>query len=162
MAGKGVKYRLFILVIFALAVAGCDSSVVGGEGGGGAIGGTPPSSTVYYGLLVDFQRSSYTVGQSFQLADLSVILVDSDGGRKVLGSGYSVYVIEDTGRPDAVSNPVTNSGYRFDTAGEKAIQVKYIDVSLQSNDLTVQYLVNVESDDAAGSQSSGIVVIWET
>ena len=148
MAGKSGKYRFILLIITAFAVAGCDPSM-------GMIGGGLSSSSTYGGLLVDYSRSTYNVGQFFYQTDLKVYAIDHDGGRQILSSSvYEIRIIEDPTRPAVVSPPVTDSGYQFTTSGEKAVQVRY-------NILSIQYRVDVLPSGSDSNMNSGIVVTWE-
>ena len=146
MAGKS-GITVLILVIAAFAAAGCSFPV-------GNIGGSPPRSGAYDGLLVEYTRSSYNVGQSFLPGHLQAFTTDRSGVKQPLSAGaYSIVVIENPARPAVVSPPVTASGYQFTTAGEKAIQVRY-------NNLQVQYRIDVLPSGSETSQTSGIVIVW--
>ena len=157
MAGKSGKFTVFLLVITALAVAGCSSPV-------GTIGHSVPRAGVYDGLLVKYKRYTYNVGQVFVPAtDLEVYLINRDGTQKSLTTAdYDVYVIEDVST--GVLTPVPVAGYTFTTptpatpGKEKAIQVQHKD----HKDYKVQYRIVVQPSGSEVSQVSGMVKVeWD-
>ena len=147
MAGKSGTFTVLILVI-AFAVAGC-SSPAGGIGPQDV-----PSASVYEGLVVEYKRPSYYIGESFKRDDLTAISVKSDGTRQLLQTGtYQIVVIEDLNKPQEES-PVPSTRYEFKSTGAKAIRVKY------NNVLSVQYRITVLAPGNNGGQASGITLKW--
>jgi len=153
VTGKSRIYRLIILAIAALAVAGC-SPPLGGIGGSGDRGGgiTIPNAD---DLEVEYPPT-YTVGDYFTRNDLRVFPV-SNGERAsapLPNSAYDVSIIEDPENSPEEMVPVGNT-YQFNEEGAKIILVEYGDLSFRCH-------INVleEGAEEDGESSTGISILW--
>ena len=144
MAGKGGAYRFFILVIAALAAAGCSSPM-------GSIGQGAPGASVYDGLLVEFTRA-YKVGDFFKRDDLRVytIAYNSDEKRQVTPDGVR---IEDPDKPGQfISVPAPG--------GRELTAIGFINILVEYKGLSVKYTIEVVDSDGDITMPSGIQVEW--
>jgi len=133
MAGKSGVYTV-ILVISAFVLIGCPSPM------GGLLG---PS----YSLLVEPQRVTYSVGESFQRSALKVFTIYQDNKEAVLVSDCEVFIFEDPDNSDE-SAPVPATGYTLFTLGMKLILVEY-------KNLSYQYFIQVLQDAGDQEQTDG-------
>jgi len=140
MTGKSGVYTV-ILVFSAFVLSGCPSPI-------GIIGGG------LTGLLVEPQRVTYTVGESFQRSALKVFVTYRDKKEAVLVSECEVWIFEDHDNSDE-STLVPATGYTLSTLGMKLIMVRY-------KDLSYQYFIQVQPDDGTQKQADGgITFTWK-